>query len=143
MFIRESVTNPAKQGLINRLRLDFKGNLHIDSVLQIASVTQQRSQPQAAAYLARNVTKCKTRREARRAHKRHPAEYGATSKPENTSRTRRLTRERLTDPGCAQRPTLESVMVIMQGGCPKGAGHELHRAGDGDEGSAGGLSCSG
>ena len=54
-------------------RLDFRGNRRVNSVLHIASVTQQRSQPQAAAYLARKATEGKTRREARRAHKRHLA----------------------------------------------------------------------
>ena len=39
----------------------------------IASVTQQRDQPDAAAYLARKTGEGKTRREARRAHKRHLA----------------------------------------------------------------------
>ena len=38
-----------------------------------ASVAQQRIQPEAAAYLARKTTEGKTRREARRAHKRHLA----------------------------------------------------------------------
>ena len=51
-------------------RLDFRGNRRINSVLHTASVTQQRSQPQAAAYLARKATEGKTRREARQAHKR-------------------------------------------------------------------------
>ncbi|WP_419927088.1 transposase [Candidatus Poriferisocius sp.] len=54
-------------------RLDFRGNRRINSVLHIASVTQQRHQPQAAAYLARKATENKTRREARRAHKRQLA----------------------------------------------------------------------
>ena len=54
-------------------RLDFRGNRRINSVLYIASVTQQRSQPEAAAYLARKTAEGKTRREARRAHKRHLA----------------------------------------------------------------------
>ena len=45
----------------------------INSVLHIASVTQARQQPQAAAYLARKASEGKTRREARRAHKRHLA----------------------------------------------------------------------
>ncbi len=54
-------------------RLDFRGNRRINSVLYIASVTQQRSQPQAAAYLTRKTSEGKTRREARRAHKRHLA----------------------------------------------------------------------
>ena len=54
-------------------RLDFRGNRRINSVLHIASVTQARQQPDAAAYLARKASEGKTRREARRAHKRHLA----------------------------------------------------------------------
>lgn len=54
-------------------RLDFRGNRRINSVLHIASVTQARQQPEAAAYLARKTAEGKTRREARRAHKRHLA----------------------------------------------------------------------
>ncbi len=57
--------NPVKH------RLDFRGNRRINSVLHIASVTQQRSQPQAAAYPTRKTSEGKTRREARRAHKHH------------------------------------------------------------------------
>ena len=63
----EGAGNPVKH------RLDFRGNRRINSVLYIASVTQQRSQPEAAAYLARKATEGKTRREARRAHKRQLA----------------------------------------------------------------------
>ncbi|WP_419924583.1 transposase [Candidatus Poriferisocius sp.] len=63
----ESTANPVKH------RLDFRGNRRVNSVLHIASVSQQRSRPDAAAYLARKATKCKTGREARRAHKRHLA----------------------------------------------------------------------
>ena len=54
-------------------RLDFRGNRRVNSVLHIASVTQARSQPDAAAHLARKTGEGKTRREARRAHKRHLA----------------------------------------------------------------------
>lgn len=54
-------------------RLDFKGNRRVNSVLHIASVTQARQQPEAVAYLARKATEGKTRREARRAHKRQLA----------------------------------------------------------------------
>ncbi|MCY4516340.1 MAG: transposase [Acidimicrobiaceae bacterium] len=54
-------------------RLDFRGNRRINSVLHIASVTQQRSQPEAIAYLAKKAGEGKTRREARRAHKRQLA----------------------------------------------------------------------
>ncbi len=52
-------------------RLDFGGNRRVNSVLHIASVTQARQQPEAIAYLARKTSQGKTRREARRAHKRH------------------------------------------------------------------------
>ena len=41
--------------------------------LIVAGFSQQRSQPDAAAYLARKATEGKTRREARRTHKRHLA----------------------------------------------------------------------
>lgn len=56
-----------------RHRLDFGGNRRINSVLYIASVTQQRDHRDAQAYIARKITEGKTRREARRAHKRHLA----------------------------------------------------------------------
>jgi transposase len=51
-------------------RLDFRGNRRINSVLYIASVTQARATPAAVEYLARKRAEGKTRREARRAHKR-------------------------------------------------------------------------
>ena len=54
-------------------RLDFTGNRRINSVLHIASVNPQRTQPEAIAYLARKAGEGKTRREARRAHKRQLA----------------------------------------------------------------------
>lgn len=54
-------------------RLDFRGNRRINSVLYIASVTQQRDRPDAQEYLTRKTAQGKTRREARRAHKRHLA----------------------------------------------------------------------
>lgn len=56
-----------------RHRLDFGGNRRINSVLYIASVTQQRDHHPAQTYLARKAAEGKTRREARRAHKRHLA----------------------------------------------------------------------
>ena len=56
-----------------RHRLDFRGNRRINSVLYIASVTQQRDYEPARTYLARKTAEGKTRREARRAHKRHLA----------------------------------------------------------------------
>ncbi|WP_420431792.1 IS110 family transposase [Candidatus Poriferisocius sp.] len=63
----EGTGNPIKH------RRDFRGNRRINSVLHIASVTQARQQPDAVAYLARKAAEGKTRREARRAHKRHLA----------------------------------------------------------------------
>ena len=56
-----------------RHRLDFGGNRRINSVLYIASVTQQRDHPPAKTYIERKISEGKTRREARRAHKRHLA----------------------------------------------------------------------
>jgi len=54
-------------------RLDFRGNRRINSVLYIASVTQQRDLEVARTYLDRKTTKGKTPREAGRSHKRHLA----------------------------------------------------------------------
>jgi len=54
-----------------RHRLDFRGNRTVNSMIYIASITQARDQPEAKAYLERKTAEGKTRREARRAHKRH------------------------------------------------------------------------
>ena len=54
-------------------RLDFGGNRRINSVLYITSVTQQRDIDEARQFIDRKVSEGKTRREARRAHKRHLA----------------------------------------------------------------------
>jgi transposase len=54
-------------------RLDFRGNRRINSVLYIASVTQHRDLEDARIYIDRKLSEGKTRREARRAHKRHLA----------------------------------------------------------------------
>jgi len=56
-----------------RHRLDFGGNRRINSVLYVASITQQRFHPDARIYFERKITEGKTRRGARRAHKRHLA----------------------------------------------------------------------
>ncbi len=61
------------QGIPVRHRLDFGGNRRINSVLYIASVTQQRDIDEARAYIDRKTAQGKTPREARRAHKRHLA----------------------------------------------------------------------
>ena len=60
-------------GLPVRHRLDFGGNRTVNSVLYIASITQARDDSAAQAYLDRKITEGKTKREARRAHKRHLA----------------------------------------------------------------------
>ena len=56
-----------------RHRLDFGGNRRINSVLYIASVTQHRDVDDARVYIDRKLGEGKTRRAARRAHKRHLA----------------------------------------------------------------------
>ena len=56
-----------------RHRLDFGGNRRVNAVLYVASITQQRFHPEARAYFERKVAEGKTRRGARRAHKRHLA----------------------------------------------------------------------
>lgn len=60
-------------GRPTRHRLDLGGNRRINSVLYIASVTQQRQVDCAREYIDRKLAEGKTRREARRAHKRHLA----------------------------------------------------------------------
>jgi transposase len=60
-------------GVPKRHRLDFRGNRRVNSVLHIVSVTQARSHQPAKDYLERKRADGKTRREARRAHKRHLA----------------------------------------------------------------------
>jgi transposase len=57
----------------NYHRLDFGGNRRINSVLYIVSVTQGRHHPDAASYLERKRGEGKTRRAARRSHKRQLA----------------------------------------------------------------------
>jgi transposase len=56
-----------------RHRLDYGGNRRINSVLYIASVVQHRQVDETSAYIDRKLSEGKTRREARRAHKRHLA----------------------------------------------------------------------
>jgi transposase len=56
-----------------RHRLDFGGNRRVNSMIYMASVTQHRYNPDAQTYLERKLAEGKTRREARRAHKRHLA----------------------------------------------------------------------
>lgn len=60
-------------GLPVKHRLDYGGNRRINSVLYIASVVQHRDLDVAGAYIDRKLREGKTRREARRAHKRHLA----------------------------------------------------------------------
>jgi len=60
-------------GVPVRHRLDFGGNGRINGVLYIASVTQHRDIDDARVYIERKLAEGKTRREARRAHKRHLA----------------------------------------------------------------------
>ena len=54
-------------------RLDLGGNRRINSVLHIASVTQKRITAEAITYINRKISEGKTRRDARRCHKRQLA----------------------------------------------------------------------
>jgi transposase len=60
-------------GLPVKHRLDYGGNRRINSVLFVASVVQHRDNDDARVYIDRKLGEGKTRREARRAHKRHLA----------------------------------------------------------------------
>jgi hypothetical protein len=64
---------PAGGGRPRKHRLDYGGNRRINSVLYIDSVVQHRDLPDATIYIDRKLGEGKTRREARRAHKRHLA----------------------------------------------------------------------
>lgn len=68
-----AVSSAEGDGQPIRHRLDFGGNRRINSILYIVSVTQQRGHQPAQDYLTRKKSEGKTRREARRAHKRHLA----------------------------------------------------------------------
>lgn len=68
-----AVSSGEGDGTPVRHRLDYGGNRRINSVLYTASITQQRYHPDARAYLDRKLSEGKTRRAARRAHKRHLA----------------------------------------------------------------------
>jgi transposase len=57
----------------NNHRLDFGGNRRINSVLYMASITQARDHDDARRYLDRKAGEGKTKRAARRAHKRQLA----------------------------------------------------------------------
>jgi transposase len=54
-------------------RLDLAGNRQVNSTLHLMHVTQVRSYPPARDYIAKKRAEHKTKREARRAHKRHLA----------------------------------------------------------------------
>ena len=54
-------------------RLDLAGNRQVNSTLHVMHVTQVRCYPPARDYIAKKRAEHKTKREARRAHKRHLA----------------------------------------------------------------------
>lgn len=54
-------------------RVDWNGNRRVNSILHVASVTQQRDLPVARAFVDRKIAEGKTRRMARRSHKRQLA----------------------------------------------------------------------
>jgi transposase len=57
----------------HRLDIGIGGNPRVNSLPYIISITQQRDHPAARSHLERKAAEGKTRREARRAHKRHLA----------------------------------------------------------------------
>ncbi|MEU0664174.1 transposase [Streptomyces lavendulocolor] len=60
-------------GPARRHRLDVGGNRNMNSILHIVHVTQVRCHEPARAFVARKIAENKTKREARRAHKRQLA----------------------------------------------------------------------
>ncbi|MFK0239199.1 IS110 family RNA-guided transposase [Streptomyces vinaceus] len=60
-------------GPARRHRLDVGGNRDVNSILHIVHVTQVRCHEPARVYVARKISENKTKREARRAHKRQLA----------------------------------------------------------------------
>jgi transposase len=60
-------------GPVLRHRLDLGGNRAVNSILHIVHVTQIRCHPPAKDYMSRCAAKQKTKRSARRSHKRHLA----------------------------------------------------------------------
>lgn len=68
-----AITSGEGNGVPVKHRLDTGGNRRINSVLYITSVTQQRDRVDAKQFIERKISEGKTRREARRAHKRHLA----------------------------------------------------------------------
>jgi len=56
-----------------RHRLDMGGNRRVNSVIHVMSVTQVRANEKAKQYLERKTSEGKTRKEARRAHKKQLA----------------------------------------------------------------------
>lgn len=68
-----AVSTGEGDGEPKRHRLDTGGNRRINCVTHTMSVTQSRQHPDARAFLERKRQEGKTKREARRAHKRHLA----------------------------------------------------------------------
>ncbi len=68
-----AVSSGEGAGVPTRHRLDFGGSRRINSALYVISVVQQRDNDIAAGYIDRKISEGKTKREARRAHKRHLA----------------------------------------------------------------------
>jgi transposase len=60
-------------GPARRHRLDLGGNRNVNSILHTVHITQIRCHPPAKAYMAKKIGENKTKREARRAHKRQLA----------------------------------------------------------------------
>jgi transposase len=68
-----AVSSGEGHGPARRHRLDLGGNRAVNSILHVIHVTQARCHPPAKEYLARKMRENKSKREARRCHKRQLA----------------------------------------------------------------------
>ena len=68
-----AVSSGEGHGPARRHRLDLGGNRAVNSILHVIHVTQARCHPPAKEYLARKMMENKSKREARRCHKRQLA----------------------------------------------------------------------
>ena len=68
-----AVSSGEGHGPARRHRLDLGGNRAVNSILHVIHVTQARCHPPAKEYLARKIRENKSKREARRCHKRQLA----------------------------------------------------------------------
>jgi transposase len=102
-------------------RLDLAGNRQVNSTLHVMHVTQVRSYPPARDYIAKKRAEHKTKREARRAHKRHLANIVIRRMWADHTRRHAVStpppQRRLLDKGASSRPSPRSGLGL---GSPRG-----------------------